>query len=385
MELNNISNGMHVKNYKELCLLLNEPIKGGDSKKAQLKDWERYFKYHKDGKTSFVIDEVYDTAQPKKVRGDTIYTKLIELILMNQLSLSDKYTIEATKRNLYEMLGLVNNNYSDYKQKNDTVKAFAKKHSKDTIGCSLPVLTFKASEFYCNHFFTFTNNRLDKILQDALWSMSKRDLIHYSLIYKIVTIENNKEGYLISAEKRDASKDEVKLILEGKQAFRKEHPEFNYITSYNYADYAKALNAYFKEAYGWDEVYSVMNIIINEKYIRESIPVIQEELQLECEKQKIELNMVAVNKFNEYFENQYIKHQIKCYLSLKEEIAKKLSTNVHDKEKLKELTKMTELELADFMAEQKTTDFEVYKNVLDKDYVSIQKELVQMFMKITND
>ena len=37
------------KNYKELCEYLDEPIKTGKSKQLQLKDWERYFSYEKEG------------------------------------------------------------------------------------------------------------------------------------------------------------------------------------------------------------------------------------------------------------------------------------------------------------------------------------------------
>ena len=37
--------GMIVKNYKELCALLNENPKTGNSKNAQLKEWQRYFEF----------------------------------------------------------------------------------------------------------------------------------------------------------------------------------------------------------------------------------------------------------------------------------------------------------------------------------------------------
>ena len=37
--------GMIVKNYKELCNLLNENPKTGNSKNAQLKEWQRYFEF----------------------------------------------------------------------------------------------------------------------------------------------------------------------------------------------------------------------------------------------------------------------------------------------------------------------------------------------------
>ena len=49
MDINNLKKGQVVKNYKEMCLVLQEEIKTGKSKQLQLKDWERYFSYHKEG------------------------------------------------------------------------------------------------------------------------------------------------------------------------------------------------------------------------------------------------------------------------------------------------------------------------------------------------
>lgn len=58
MNLENIKKEMIVKNYKEMCSLLGEEVKAGNSKKSQIKEWECYFSFHKEG-NKFVIDEVY--------------------------------------------------------------------------------------------------------------------------------------------------------------------------------------------------------------------------------------------------------------------------------------------------------------------------------------
>lgn len=51
---------MIVKNYKELCSLLEVPVKAGNSKKTQMKDLETKVKFHKEG-NKFVIDDIYKT------------------------------------------------------------------------------------------------------------------------------------------------------------------------------------------------------------------------------------------------------------------------------------------------------------------------------------
>lgn len=65
MNLENITEGLIIKNYKELCGLLNEPVKTGKSKQLQLKDWERYFEYMKDGQ-KFIIKSIFDVPLDKE-------------------------------------------------------------------------------------------------------------------------------------------------------------------------------------------------------------------------------------------------------------------------------------------------------------------------------
>ena len=64
MKIENLKEGLIVKNYKELCSLLGIKPTGGDSKKAQLKELERFIKYHKEG-NKFVVDEIYDHVKEK--------------------------------------------------------------------------------------------------------------------------------------------------------------------------------------------------------------------------------------------------------------------------------------------------------------------------------
>ena len=49
MDLSNVEIGKTYKNYKELCEVLGEPIKGGNAKIAQLKEWDKYLKLVKIG------------------------------------------------------------------------------------------------------------------------------------------------------------------------------------------------------------------------------------------------------------------------------------------------------------------------------------------------
>ena len=65
MRVENLHEGQVIKNYKELCKVLDvEPKAGGSSKKSQIKDIERYIKYEKQGQ-KFIIIKIYDNPKEK--------------------------------------------------------------------------------------------------------------------------------------------------------------------------------------------------------------------------------------------------------------------------------------------------------------------------------
>ena len=103
--------GMVIKNYKELCAILNEEAKTGKAKQLQLKDWKRYFDWEKDGQ-KFIIVDIYDTPLPKedlrRKGNNSIYKNYIELILLQYLSKQEGYRKTFTKRNWLELLGMIN-------------------------------------------------------------------------------------------------------------------------------------------------------------------------------------------------------------------------------------------------------------------------------------
>ncbi len=59
-----LEQGQVIKNYKELCKLLNIEVKTGNSKIAQMKELERYYKFSKQG-YKIIVDEVYTKPKPK--------------------------------------------------------------------------------------------------------------------------------------------------------------------------------------------------------------------------------------------------------------------------------------------------------------------------------
>ena len=48
------------QSYKQLCEDLSLPVLDGASKRAQLKELDRYFSYHREG-NAYIVDEVFTT------------------------------------------------------------------------------------------------------------------------------------------------------------------------------------------------------------------------------------------------------------------------------------------------------------------------------------
>ena len=65
MKIENLYEGQIIKNYRELCRLIGEKVAdGGHSKMCQMREFERYVKYHKEG-NKLIIDEIYDEPKEK--------------------------------------------------------------------------------------------------------------------------------------------------------------------------------------------------------------------------------------------------------------------------------------------------------------------------------
>lgn len=62
MKIENLEVGMVIKNYKELCKLIDEPVKTGEAKQNQINKLAELVEFHKEG-NKFIIDN-------KKVVGN---------------------------------------------------------------------------------------------------------------------------------------------------------------------------------------------------------------------------------------------------------------------------------------------------------------------------
>jgi hypothetical protein len=203
MNFSKLFKGQIIKNYKELCKLLDENVKGGASKRAQLKELECYSRFHKEG-NKFIIDEIYDTPK-KKVDGrgdsnkdgknskyiDEIKDILVDYIFNNR---SEVGKVILSFPQLISVLGLVNNTYN--------VGNYRKKELADIFKIELHAIYY----FYNN-----TRNEFKNIIERALNILQKRSVIIFNR--RLMIAEEIKVDEKTNIIKREATVDETNMIL----------------------------------------------------------------------------------------------------------------------------------------------------------------------------
>lgn len=117
MNLDNLQIGYTYKNYKELCSILDEKVLAGNSKKSQMKEWERYFKYERDGYKLFIAEIYYtplDKVDGRLDGGNKLpFISELEMLLIDLLLSHDKQMIMSNSKLLLNLC-LINPNYYDF-------------------------------------------------------------------------------------------------------------------------------------------------------------------------------------------------------------------------------------------------------------------------------
>lgn len=115
MNINNLKVGMVIKNYKELCKVLEIKATSGEAKQNQLKQLAEVVKYHKEG-NKFIIDGIDDT----KVVGEVLQKKMY---YNNNTNI--KTFLEKKTDNFYTDLDIPIEEYDDYKNAEWNLMALA--------------------------------------------------------------------------------------------------------------------------------------------------------------------------------------------------------------------------------------------------------------------
>ena len=186
--LNDLTVGQTFKNYKELVTFFEEePKQGGNARKAQLAEFERYFSYKKQGH-KFVITAIKDAPTEKKLRGkDATVGKELDTLLTTAL------ITELTNENRHE--DDKNNGYYTYKQLYTNVLDIVKLDGNEVLfECTKP---HELSKYYSITNEYFVSNYKGKMvrtltgdLQRSLNRLQANGIITIEEVARYVTVSN---------------------------------------------------------------------------------------------------------------------------------------------------------------------------------------------------
>lgn len=282
MNLDNLTAGQVVPNYRVMCQLLNEPERGGTAKTAQGKVWSRHFTFTKKGH-KYIIHSIHPEPLPTWANDKSLYVRLVELLLVHELAKQPpgSFICHYSKTNLFRTLGMVNDNYRQH-------SALV---NKDLASLS----RWQVEEFYKN-----STKKLSSILFNALRSMHDRRLIDYSHLR--VIIEDDEE--------RIADDDEVAMIIEVEHRVLVDmgYKMVTHIPYHEINTYYKNVSDRLLDEYGWSRAYQEIQIIFTHEHIINNIPVITQELEQKIAKYRSELNANVIESLHNYIDYKYQKN-----------------------------------------------------------------------------
>ena len=261
--LNNFLKRLHdlqvnqiIKNYKELCSLLSLPVLTSDSKKAQLKELERFIRFDKDGH-KFIIKEIYSNPLEKNDKRFSQLTKDLKTILgfyilhpeyYNSYSIYKKKTEYTLSRvSLWRMFGFINSNYKTINN-TDIIQSNMK--------LDVDNISLKFHNWILNKFYSTIGSKCTQLLSRVLSSMVNDNILNswkikYRIcddhgVYRNVTTEEEGEIKLI----------EDKLLREKYKCNSKSVLAITSRINIFYKD----LSDYLFNIYGWTNVTTVICI-----------------------------------------------------------------------------------------------------------------------------
>lgn len=288
MNINNLKEGMVLKNYKELCKTLNIKITTGQAKQNQLILLNTYCDYHKQG-NKFIIDKIYDKQKLLEVSIKDLtksknnkYIKPLANIIIEYLYNNPKDVRNVPLSKLFTMFGITNTNYNDCR--------YYRKELSQLYDIRL------ASIYY---FYNNTKLEFKNIIERCLNNLKSRRVLNW---YKTIMIKDSKTGQLYKADE-----DTEKLIITTeKQALEYMNLTNMYEVVKN-KSYLKEFNNIVSKELGFNYFYTYDLVIGSQALRMEYLNVIKE---------KQILNELILGRTKDMFNKDRYKYYIEDYNKL---------------------------------------------------------------------
>lgn len=254
------SPGLVIKNYNELCSLLDLDNKGGNTKVANIKNIQRFCEFEKDGQ-KFIIKKIFDSPKEKidkRVSGNnSVYVTLIETILLDYFIRKNQRTLNFTKKVLWEELGMASPNY-------------ATNYDRKSFLYELQSIDNRTRQWHIDKAYSNSRKKLNDITKTALNSLKNRKLIEYR--DDVIVASKGKNYFEVTEDWQ------IEKILQCERETLNElgcknlkEVIFNSNKKVNMKRYTEIRNRKLRDTLGFDFIFRRYSIICNRKYLQQGL------------------------------------------------------------------------------------------------------------------
>jgi hypothetical protein len=267
----NLYPGLEVKNYKALCELLELNPQGGNTKKANLENLERYCEIERVGH-KFIIkdfrDEVLEKTDKRSVGNNNKYAKIIETILLCYFKKYGKNNYQFTKNELWLELGMVNKNFTENYNNKSFKNVVEKEINEQQSEENSHYLTIK--QWHVDRAYINSITKLNNILRTAFDSLIKKHVIELNFVIIGKDSDDNLNP-ITENDEVEAVLDCENKALEAlkcetlKEVFKKSSK------TVNIQKYFELRNNYLYERLGLKYIYRVYDITCSREYVEKKL------------------------------------------------------------------------------------------------------------------
>lgn len=240
MDISKLTEGLVIKDYKQLCSLIGEKVKSGNSKESQMKELRRWVDLEQI-KYQFKVNSLRATIMPKDDSRD-IYKQHLQFILLDYIARFGN--AELTKSQIMLMCGMCNPRYFALQQ-DEYLKAQQLKRTQFS----------DVTEFDLKDFYRRTGLKFSKMIDSAVVGLGSNYC--YCLVRKGHKIHTHMGTHIATLEEEKLIVDVKRKVLNSMglsnvgQVFRK----------FKQKEFFNEVNQMLSSLYEWTSCYAVYQIL----------------------------------------------------------------------------------------------------------------------------
>lgn len=342
MKIENLKEGMVIKNYKELCELLELKPTTGRGKQNQLLLLNTWCDYHKQG-NKFIIDNIFKEQKLPEISLQEVvksrnnkYIKPLANIIIEYLYNNPKDVRNVPLSRLFTMLGITNTNYIDCN--------YYRKELSQLYDIRLASIYY----FYSNTRLEFKN-----IIERCLNNLQSRRVLNWR---KTIMIRDSKTGQLYQADE-----DTEKMIITSEKEALNHMQLDNMYQVISNKSLLKEFNKIVYAETGELDYFYTYNLIIGSQALRIEYINVMKEKQM--------LNELILGRTKDIFNKEKYNYYIEDYNKLND-----ILIDIANKEFIKD--KLIEKH------KENIDNYKTEKNKLDKEYEESKEEIKNKYIDI---